>query len=186
MSSNRQSARQSSRRMAFCGMMVGLAAALMLSGGLLPVATYCAPMAAAVLLLPVLFEYGRRAGWVSYAAVTLISFMLSADKEAAFFYMAIGYYPLIKWNLDRIRSRALRLLCKLAVFNVSIGLMYLILCVIFPIPAIAADFAGMGPSLLAAFALALNVCMLLYDRLLYPLSLLYWNRVRPRLSAFFQ
>ena len=186
MSNNRQSGRENSRRIAFCGMMTGLSAALMLSGGLIPIATYCAPMAAAVLLLPVKFEYGNRMGWVAYSAVALLSLFLSADKEAAFFYMAIGYYPLIKWDLDRLHGPLQRLMAKLAVFNLSIGLMYAVLCFIFPIPAIVADFSGMGPALLFGFALVLNLCMLLYDRLLYPLSLLYWERIRPRLSRFFQ
>ena len=185
MSSKRPKSRSTSRMIAFSGMMAGLSVALMLTGGLVPVATYCAPMAASVLLLPILFEYGRKAGIAAFLSVSLLSFMLSADKEAAFFYTAVGWYPLVKWSLDRIRGLPLRLVLKLLLFTLSVGGMYFVLCVLFPVASILQEFGEMGPALLAGFFVVLDICLLLYDRLLYPLSFLYWNRVRPRLSAFF-
>ena len=41
---NRSGSRKQSGKVAFCGMMVALSVALMLTGGLVPIATYCAPM----------------------------------------------------------------------------------------------------------------------------------------------
>ena len=41
---NRSGSRKQSSKVAFCGMMVALSVALMLTGGLVPIATYCAPM----------------------------------------------------------------------------------------------------------------------------------------------
>ena len=54
MANNRARSRQSSARIAFCGMMSALSIVFMLSGGLIPIATYCSPMISGVLLLPVL------------------------------------------------------------------------------------------------------------------------------------
>ena len=71
---------------------------------------------------------------------------------------------------------------KFLVFNLSLGLMYALLCFVLHLEALTAEFAAMGPWLLAAFWAGLIVCMFLYDRLLLPMSLLYWNRVRPRLK----
>ena len=181
MSSHRADSRRQSARIALCGLLAALSVVLMLGGGLIPVATYCAPMAAAVLLLPVVFEFGRASAVLTYAAVSLISLMLSADKEAALFYIFIGYYPILKWDLDRVRPRGLRLVLKAAVFNLSIGLMYALLCFVLHIDAITAEFSAMGPALLFAFILGLNACLFIYDKLLISLSLLYWNRIRPRL-----
>ena len=90
MSSNRSRSRKESSKIAFCGLMVALSVVLMLTGGLIPIATYCAPMAAGLLLLPILLEYGKKASWTAYAAVSLISLLLGADKEAAFFYLFLG------------------------------------------------------------------------------------------------
>ena len=52
----RNSSREQSTKIAFCGLLVALCVVLMLSGGLIPIATYCAPMAAGILLLPVLLD----------------------------------------------------------------------------------------------------------------------------------
>ena len=177
----RRESRKQSVRIAVSGILTALSVLLMLGGGLIPIATYAAPMAAALLLLPVVFEFGRATAVTCYAAVSLVSLMLTTDKEAALFYIFIGYYPVLKWDLDRIRTRPVRVLAKFLVFNLSLGLMYALLCFVLHLDALTAEFAAMGPWLLAAFWAGLVLCMFLYDRLLLPMSLLYWNRVRPRL-----
>lgn len=182
MANNRSRSRRQSSKIAFCGLMVALSVALMLAGGLIPIATYCAPMAAAILLLPILLEYGKKAAWTAYAAVSLIVLMLGFDKEAAFFYVFLGYYPILKWEIDRIRNRRLHLPCKLLVFNGAIGLMYVMLSLLMNMTAIVEEFTQMGTVLLIAFILTLNACLLLYDRLLFPMVFLYVNKIKPRLK----
>ena len=49
-----------SRQIALCGMLNALAVVLLSFGGLIPIATYCAPLLAMAVLLPVLEEYGGR------------------------------------------------------------------------------------------------------------------------------
>lgn len=181
MANNRSRSRRQSSKIAFCGLMVALSVALMLSGGLIPIATYCVPMISSVLLLPILLEYGRKTAWTAYAAVSLITLLLGIDKEAAFFYLFLGYYPILKWEIERIKKKPKRLACKLLVFNVSIVLMYAVLGFLLNMDALVEEFTQMGALLLIVFALTLNVCMLLYDRLLVPMVYLYVNKLRPRL-----
>lgn len=178
---NRRSSRQRSSMMAFCGMMVALATVMMFTGGLIPVLTYCAPMIAGVILLPVLLEYGKKAAWTAYAAVALITLFVGIDKEAAFFFLFLGYYPIVKWDIDRIKRKPLRVLLKLLVFNVSIAAMYAILGFLLHMDAMVAEFSQMGAALLAVFVVLMNVCMFMYDKLLTPLVLLYAKRLRPKL-----
>lgn len=182
MSGNRVNSRRQSTRIAFCGLVTALGAVLMLSGGLIPVMTYCAPMAAGVLLLFVMLEFGSQAAWTTFAATAIISLLLGTDKEAAFFYLFIGYYPLIKWNLDRIKVPFLRLAAKITMFSLSITLLYLTLGFLLGMEAILAEFTGMGFWLCAAFLVLFNFCMLLYDRLMLPLLFLYANRLQPKLK----
>ena len=120
---NRSGSRKQSGKVAFCGMMVALSVALMLTGGLVPIATYCAPMLGGILLLPIMLEYGRKTAWTAYIATSLIVLTLGVDKEAAFFYLFLGYYPIIKWNIEKIGKKPLRLALKLVVFNAAIFLM---------------------------------------------------------------
>ena len=178
----RGESRRQSAKMAFCGLMVGLSAALMLAGGIIPVATYCAPMAAGILLLPVLLEYGKKAAWTAFAATALLSLMLDADKEAAFFYLFLGYYPLVKWTFDRIRSKPLRVGAKLALFTAATALMYAVMGLLLGMDAVVAEFREMGAALFAGFIVLFGVCMLLYDRLITPMAVLYARKLAPRLA----
>lgn len=182
MANNRRSSRQTSSMIAFCGMMVALATVMMFTGGLVPVFTDCAPMIAGVILLPILLEYGKKAAWTAYAAVALITLFVGIDKEAAFFYLFLGYYPIVKWDIDRLKQKPVRVLLKLLVFNVSIVAMYMILGFLLHMDAVVEDFTQMGVALLIAFIALMNVCMFMYDRLLSPLVILYVKRLRPKLK----
>lgn len=182
MASNRSRSRLQSRMIAFCGLIVALSVTLMMSGGLIPIATYCVPMFCGVLLLPILLEYGKKTAWTAFAATSLITLFLGIDKEAAFFYLFLGHYPLLKWEIERIQQPRLRLPCKLLYFNAAIVLMYVILGFLLNMHALIEEFSQMGVVLLVVFIAVFDVCMLLYDRLLFPLVFLYANRIQPKLK----
>ena len=182
MSDKRASSRRQSIRVAYCGMATGLSAALMLLGGVIPAATYAVPMLTGVLLLPVLLEFDAKAAWTTYAATALLVLILNFDKEAAFFYIFLGYYPIVKWRIDRNPSRARRLLIKTLLFAAALVLMYALLALIFPMAAFLQEFGEMGVALTVAFAALYVITMLIYDRLLLPLAMIYMNRVRPKLT----
>ena len=177
----RETAQQKTMRIAFCGMMTALSVVLMLLGGLIPVLLYVSPLAAGLLLLAVLMEYGKKAAWLTWLATALCVLLVGVDKEAAFFYGFIGYYPILKWEIDRrIPNRGLRLGAKLVLFTFSVGLMYLLLATLFPAIMLVESFGGIG--MLVIFAVMLNVCLLLYDRALLPMAVLYDRRLRPHLK----
>lgn len=182
MANQRRNSRYHSSRIAFCGLMVALSVALMMSGGLIPIATYCIPMFTGILLLPILLEYGKKTAWTAFAATALITLLMDTDKEAAFFYVFFGYYPLLKWEIERIKNKRLRLPCKLLMINVSLVVMYALLAFLLNMHALVEEFTQMGGILLAAFLIVFNICMLLYDRLLFPLVFLYANRIQPKLK----
>lgn len=181
--SNRQSSRKQSFRIAFCGMLVALSVVLMLTGGLIPIMTYVSPLVSGVLLLPILLEFGRKYAWTAFAATALIVLFLGVDKEAAFFYLFLGNYPVLKWEIDKIKVKPLRLLTKLLLFTASMGLMYAILGFLLHLDAVVADFREMGIWMTAAFFVMMDICMLLYDWLMLPLVLLYANRIKPKLKG---
>lgn len=182
LNSTREESRMQSSKIAFCGLMVALSVALMLCGGLIPVATYCVPMAAGLLLLPILSEYGKKIAWTAYVAAALLSLMLDADKEAAFFYLFFGYYPIIKWDLDgRIKRKNIRKAVKILFFTGSVAIMYVLLGFLLGMNAVIEEFREMGVILLVAFMFVLDLCLMLYDRLLLPILLLYSKYVKPKL-----
>ena len=184
MPANRTSARRQSMTAAFCGMAAGLSAVIMLLGGVIPIATYAVPMLCGLLLLPILLEFGQTAAWATFFTVSALTLILGFDKEAAFFYLFIGYYPIVKWKIDKALRGWKRALAKLLLFTAAIAGMYALLNLLFPLSGVLAEFQEMGVILTAGFVVIYDLCMLLYDRLLFTALMIYANRIRPKLRFF--
>lgn len=180
MPNHRKNARRQSVMVAFCGMAAALSVVVMMLGGVIPIATYAVPMICGTLLLPILIEFGKKAAWAAFFSVALLSLILGFDKEAAFFYLFIGYYPIVKWPLDRVKPKGKRVLCKALLFSGTMVVMYLLLYLLFPMEDMVEDFREMGAALSIVFLIVYVACMFLYDRLLVQLLPLYANRVRPK------
>ena len=104
-------------RLSLSSLMAALGTVLMLSSNLIPVLTYVAPMLASLTLIPILTEFGKKYAWMTWGVTALLALLLCADREAAFFYLFIGWYPILKPILDRISSRTMRILTKLLLFT---------------------------------------------------------------------
>lgn len=164
------------RIVAFCGMCCALALVFMLLGSL-PFAAYCAPMLASVALLPVLVEQGEKMAWASYAAIALLSLILCGEKDAALVFLFLGYYPILKFrHMEFIRSRVLRLLLRLALFNAAVAAMYGVLLLTMGGAALTEQILQDGWVLTLLTLLMGNAAMLLYDRMLEPLLMTYLSR----------
>lgn len=153
--------------------MAALGTAFMLTGNLIPVLTYVSPMLAGLTLIPVLYEFGKKYAWMTWAVTAALSLMLCADREEAFFYLFIGFYPIIRPDLDRIRSRPLRFLAKLAVFAASTACMVLILLFVVGMNDIREEIW-----LSVLFYAMMLVVMFLYDRTCRVMTLVYEKRLR--------
>ena len=143
--------------------MAALAVVIMSLGGLIPIATFVCPMLCMLLLRFVLTLCPRRIGWAWYGAVAILGMLMSPDKEAAAVFVALGYYPILKPRLDKMKYGVV---LKFLLFNVVILLMYAVLIYVMGLAQIAAEFAEMG-IIMAAVTLVLgNVTFYLLDDLL--------------------
>lgn len=171
-----------SRRMALAGVFGALALTMMLLGGVLPFATFAAPGIAGLFIVPVAIEFGMKTGYLLYAAVGLLSFFLVPDREMSLIFLfLLGFYPLLKAAIERIRSHAARWAVKLAVFNLSIGVMYALLLFVFPLDAVVEELSGGWLYLALLWGLG-NVTFVLYDIAVARIVALYCARLRPRLT----
>lgn len=174
--------RTNSWPIAFCGIVAGLCVAVMLGGSVLPLATFCAPALSGALLVPVLIECGARAAWLTWLAVSLICVLTVPDPEMAFaFLFLLGYYPLLKVRLDRIRPAVLRWGVKLAVWNGAIAAMYGTLTQLFRLAYIIEELRAYQSWMLAALLVLGNLTLWIYDRALVSVARLYLVRIRPLL-----
>ena len=170
--------RDKTRRVAVCGMMAALGTAAMLLGGVIPLATFCCPALAGLTLIPVFAEYGKKWALATWAAIAALSLILSPDKESALLFAFLGYWPVLKADLYRVRSVALRTACKLLVFNAAAAMTMLCVTYVFGMQYVAAEYAELTRIGLIAFAVLANLTILLYDRLLDVMLLLYRRRLR--------
>ena len=136
----RSSSHRQSVRAAFCGMAAALSAVIMLLGGVIPLAVYAVPMLCGLILLPILLEFDATTAWITYGVTAVIALLLDFDKEAAFFYGFMGYYPIVKWRFDRMRPKARRVGAKALLFTAAMALMYGLLFLIFPMHRAMEEF----------------------------------------------
>lgn len=157
------------------GTLAALAVVVMLLGGIIPVGTYCCPILASLLLIPVLDACGTKLAWAWYGAVAILAALLCPDKETAAVFVFFGYYPICKPYLDRL-PRPLRRLCKALLFNLSVVVMYALLIYVLGMSALGEEFRQAGAVMLILLLVLGNVTFVLVDVLAGRLTLLYQTK----------
>lgn len=174
--------KRQSGKIALCGVICALVMVIMLSGSILPFATFCAPALGGIMLMAIAMECGMRLAWMCYGTVGVLSLLFVPDKEAvAIFIFFFGYYPLLKAYLQRIHSRILQIAIKLLAFNAAVISMYAVLLYLFPIQSLVQEFAETTKLLLAALLAMGNASFLVYDAALVNLLHFYVIKVKPKL-----
>ena len=161
--------------------MAALGTVLMMLGGLIPVLTYCSPLLASLLLIPVAIEAGSGSGWCVWAVTAALSLIIGIDKEAGFFYCFFGFYPLVKPFFDRRSPKAIRFSLKTLFFAAMVGLMYWLLCFVLGMEEVLESFSALLWVNLATLA-ALVVVLLMFDKVYERMQLMYLVRFRPKLG----
>lgn len=163
-------------------MTAALGAVIMLAGGLFAVMTYAAPLVAALFLAPVKREFGPGAALLAYAATAVVTALLSPDKELAFFYVFVGYYPVLRGPVGRIPYRAVRIVVKLVFFASALAAMYLFLIFVFRLQSVLDEISESGLAVWLAFDAALVLILLVWDVMIRISELFYERKLRPRLK----
>lgn len=167
------------------GIITALSVFIMFLAGIIPNMTYVIPELASILLIVTTQEADLKWSVFIYAAVSLLSIFIVADKEAVVMYVfLIGYYPILKDIYDRRLHPVLRFLAKFVTFSVTTILAYLVIIYILLIP-----IEGMGRfgKYTAWILLAIgNVAFFLYDWMLGKLVLLYRKNMQKHIRKIFR
>ena len=153
-------------QVALGGMLTAVAVVIMIMGSLIPVNTYVCPMLCILLNRVILSSCGQRIGWCYYAAVTILSLLMAPDREAAMVYAFLGFYPMVKPRMDRIRPRALGITAKILLFTLAGCCAYGLMIWLMGMEALLAEFREMGVVVTVLMLFAWNVLFLMVDRLL--------------------
>lgn len=167
-----------SRRLALSGILCALAVLCLLLGGLIPVAVYCCPILAALILLPIREECGSRLALTAWAAVSLLGLLLIPDREITGVYLFFGWYPVAQPVLNKLRPRFLCLLCKGLLFNSTAAALTFALLFLFESDAAAAQLADTSPLFLVILLLTANLTFFVTDIVLTRATSLWRFRLR--------
>ena len=160
------------KRTAICGVTAALAVVIMSFGTLIPFVTYVCPVLCMLLGNAVFHICKAKFAWTWYAAVAILSCMLSPDKEAAFVYVLLGFYPYVKQFIDKM---PLKVIIKLLYFNASAYILYIVMIYILGVDGFLDDFQKAGIIGVCVILLLGNITFILLDMLLSKV----WIKIKP-------
>ena len=173
---------KNTKRIALCGMFGALSITIMLIGSIIPFATYMCPAIAAFFILPVVYEYKEKTGFMLYVVVSILSLLLVAEKEFALIYVFIfGLYSVFKFRADRIKPVFLQYVIKSVYCIIMTALCYGLLLFVFSSPALMEDFGDFTLWLGIAFIALFTIVFLLFDFACSKMFILYRYYLRPKL-----
>lgn len=169
-----------SKQIALCALLCATGVVFMLIGSIIPLATFCCPAIVMLLLIPAARECGTGTGFALYFATAFLSALLVPDKEIAMLYIFIGYYPLVKTYIDKIKFRVIRICVKFLLFNTAIAVMYGLAIFLLQMEALVAEYQQVTVWILIALCVMGNFAFALYDILINRFCLIYNSKIRKR------
>ena len=163
-----------------CGVMSGLALALMFILGMVPSFEYLSPGIGGMLIWVIRKQLGVKYGLTSYLAVGILGLLIVPNYEATMMFLfLLGYYPIIREYLQKIKIRIFQWIVKLAVFAIpSVGA-YMILIHLFGMEYLMEDVAEFGVWGLLALG---TFAFVLYDIFLGIVNPYYDKFIKPKIQ----
>ena len=166
---------------AFSGVSTALTVVLLLAGSVVWVLNYTMPLVCGILLIIVKESMGKKYAWMVFAASAIISaLIMSGDEGIMLYILFFGYYPIIRDSIEKINSKVIRVILKLAVFNAAMVLTEIIVTFVFGIP-----FELMFGKFTVPFLLiSANVIFFAYEKMLLVATLLYNKKFKKRIDKY--
>ena len=153
-----------SYRVALGGIVSALCLVTMFLAGVLPAFYLLLPMIAGVLMMIIAVEVSRSWAFLTYIAVSLLSLLVTFDKEAALvFIMIFGHYPIVRLYLQKIPLKGLRAFIKLIIFNICVLSYFYVTVYIVGLDEMLEEFDDYGKYGAYAMLALCNVVFLMYD-----------------------
>ena len=166
----------STKKIALCGVLSALAISIMFILGLTGVGVYIGPVISSCILFPILSKFGPKTALLSYLVIAILCLILIPDKEQAIFFCCFGWYPVALVFIDRIKSRALRILIKFSVYSAIVAIMYGFLLRLLGIDP---KFSEMKIINITFFSVG-AICFIMLD-FIYIKAILLWKRISKRI-----
>lgn len=177
---------KNSAKTALGGMLAALSVVIMLLTAVIPYLTYALPAMSGVLLVLMVIEINKKWALCTYVTISILSFLILPDKEAAMMYFAFfGCYPIVKPVLETyLKNNILCWLAKAVFFNAAAVAAYMIIVNVFGMPLDEMEELGKWavPILLGMG----NVMFVLYDICITSMVSLYLKKWQKKFRKLFK
>lgn len=175
-----------SKKIALSGIISALSLTVMLLTGLFPFAEYALPALSGIILTVLVIELSKKEAFISYIAVSILSFFIVPSKEAALiFIFFLGYYPIIKSLIEHINKPKIEIILKLILFNVAVLIAYFVMINLLSMTELLSDFDFGFKYGMLIFLITANFVFLLYDYALTGAIDMYYRIIRPKIQRLF-
>ncbi|MBQ7132027.1 MAG: hypothetical protein IJO29_05600 [Oscillospiraceae bacterium] len=173
--------KNASYKVALGGVISSMSLFVMFLTSILPAFYIAFPMLAGGLLLVIVSDIGEGWAFVTYVGIGLLSLFITPDKEAALmFILLFGHYPILKQRIDRIKTAAIRVLLKIAVYNVCIVAIFKLSMFILGIDDMFVGFEFLGKYVVPVLLIVTTFVFLAYDKILSAYMFIYKDYFKPR------
>ena len=169
-------------KVSLCGVTSALALLIMFMSGIFPMLDYALPMYAGFTMVVVIVEANRKWALMTYITVSVLCLFLTPNYQASFlFILFMGYYPILRYSLEKIKIKPLKVLIKYLVFNLAIIIYYNIFTKLFTGIDMTEDLGWFGKYSVYVMWAAANILFVFYDYLLGELTQLHINWFRKKI-----
>ncbi|MBQ9375238.1 MAG: hypothetical protein IJU04_02740 [Ruminococcus sp.] len=169
-------------RISLGGIIASVCLLLMFCTNMFPMLDYTIPAFAGFLMVVMIVETSPKWSIVTYFVVSALCLIVTPNYEATMlFILFMGYYPILKFYLDRLKNKVLAWVIKFAVFNLALVLFYLVFTFLFTSVDLLEGMEMFGKYALLILWVMANVVFVVYDIVLGQLIDLYVNWFRKKI-----
>ena len=162
------------------GIVAALCLLMMFLTAVFPPLNITLPIFAGMLITVVAVEVSPSWSFVTYVTVSLLSFFITPDKEAAIiFSLFFGYYPVLKWVIEKLKSKVFAWAVKLVVFNAAIIVIYCIIINFLGTVDLIEEFGFLKEYMLPVLFVFADAVFVMYDFTLGLVNTCYMKWFRP-------
>jgi len=165
-----------SRKIAFCGIFAALAVVLLYIASIVPTGKLALYFMASLPVAFTIVEFGAGAGTAVYVAVSALSVFITGYLYSAVpFLFFFGHYPIFKYYIEKGKGMAAEIMLKLIVFNLSLGLAFIMFRSVFLNPVSTAYINSAAVA--AVLAVVAQGLFFVYDYVFSRVIYYYESRV---------
>ena len=166
-------------KIALGGVISALCLMFMFCSGLFPMFDYAIPTFAGFLMVIMIVETSPAWAFTTYVSVSFLAVLITPNLQCSLlFVIFMGYYPILKYFLDKLPMRILATVIKFVVFNGAVLAFYYLFQFVFMTEDMFEGMEKFGKYAGIILLAGANFFFIIYDWLVGQLTVLYvtWFR----------